>query len=49
MPPMGNFRDNDPNWLMTTKGELTEIQGEMEEFVNGMVKYQVDFGDPRWL
>lgn len=49
MPPLANFLDNDPDRLMTTKDELTTIQGEMEEFVNEMMKYQVDFGDLRWL
>jgi len=45
---MGSL-DNDPDRLMTTKDELIEIQGQLEEFVNGMTKYQVDFADPRWL
>ena len=36
MPLMGNLRGNDPNWPMTTKDELTEIQGEMEKIVNGI-------------
>ena len=40
--------DNDPDRLMTTKDELIKIQDQLEEFV-GMVKYQVDFADPRWL
>ena len=41
--------DDDPDQLMTTKDELMKIQGQLEEFVNGMMKYQVDFADPRWL
>ena len=34
-----NFLDDDPDRLMTTKEELFQIQGEMEEFVNEMMKY----------
>ena len=44
-----NFLDDDPDRLMTTKEELFQIQGEMEEFVNEMMKYQIDFADLRWL
>ena len=49
MPLAANLLDDDPDWLMTTKDELLQIQGEMEEFVNEMMKYQVGFGDLRWL
>ena len=34
--------DDDPDRLMWTKHELMKIQGQMEEFVNGMMKYRVD-------
>ena len=43
------FLDDDPDWLLTTKEELLRVQGQMEEFVNGMMKYQIDFADLRWL
>jgi len=52
LPPrpfaMGSL-DGDPDRLMMTKDELIKIQAQLEEFVNGMTKYQVDFADPRWL
>ena len=41
------FLDDDPDRLLTTKEELLRVQGQMEEFVNGMMKYQVDFAGLR--
>lgn len=49
MPPMANPTENDPDWLMTTKDKLVKIQGKMEEFINKMTKYQIQFGDLHWL
>lgn len=40
--------DDDPDRLLTTMEELLQIQGQVEEFVNGM-GYQIDFADLRWL
>ena len=39
----------DPSWLLTTKEASLQIQGQMEEFVTGMVGYRIDFANPHWL
>jgi len=53
LPPLTplttNLLDDDLDWLITTKDELLQIQGEMKEFVNEMMKYQVGFVDLCWL